>query len=299
MPFRLLRACLLTGALGWSLTAPAGEILVAASHDSPALQRFVADLRERHPEQHVRLLASDERPPAASLPGAARLILLGAELLDWRMADPGGPPTLVLQISRLQARQRLGTDIPAPLTLLWSDPPPERQLRLIRQFLPQARRVGVLYSAQSAFLVEELRRIPLPAPLSLEFQPWPDANDARPLNRLLDGSDVLLGLDDPALFNPRSIKGILLASYGRKQALLGPTAAFIRAGALASTYSDQQDWLDTLEELLAQPPQHWPRSAYPRHFKVLSNPQVARSLGLDPADDLLQGERLRREERQP
>jgi len=295
----LLRAGLLAGALGWNLMATAGEILVAASHDSPALHRFVSELRGRHPERPVRLLDREPRAAAASLPGDARLILLGADLLDWRLASRDGPPTLVLQISRLQARQRLGGHVPERLTLLWSDPPPQRQLRLIRQLLPQVRRVGVLHGPQSAFLAEELRQLALPSGLSLEFQAWPDPNDSRPLNRLLDDSDVLLGLDDPALFNPRTLKGILLASYGRKQALIGPTAAFIRAGALASTYSDQQDWLDTLEELLARPPQQWPRSAYPRHFKVLGNPQVARSLGLDPADSLLQAERLRREERQP
>lgn len=299
MTSRLLRACLLAGALGWSLAGGASEILIAASHDSPALQRFVAALQQRRPDERVRLLPSHERTTPDALPADARLILLGADLLDWRLGHAAGPPTLILQISRLQAQQRLGEQRPPRLTLLWSDPPPARQLQLIRRLLPQARRVGVLYSAHSVVLADELRRMTAPPGLTLEFQYWPDTGDSQPLNRLLDSSDVLLGLDDPTLYNPSSIKGILLASYGRKQALIGPTAAFIRAGSLSSTYSDQQDWLASLDALLDRAPRHWPRAAYPAHFKVLSNPQVARSLGIELDDDARQAERLRQGEPQP
>ena len=90
-----------------------------------------------------------------------------------------------------------------------------------------------------------------------------------------------------------------MASYGRKQALIGPTAAFIRAGSLSSSYSDQQDWLNELDRLLSMVPQQWPREAYPRHFKVLSNPQVARSLGVELSDDRDQALRLQQWENQP
>mgnify|MGYP006205010447 CR=1 FL=1 len=78
--------------------------------------------------------------------------------LDWRLRDPQGPPTLVLRISRLQAHQRPEASRHARVSLLWSDPPLERQLRLITSVLPQARRIGVLYGVDSEFLLPELRR---------------------------------------------------------------------------------------------------------------------------------------------
>lgn len=275
--------------------SPAAEIHVLSSNDSPALQQFVEQLRQQRPADRVQLHASPEHLRPETLPTDSRLILLGSKMLAWRLAQAQTPPTLVLQVSRGQAKQQLGEQHPPGLTLLWSDPPIDRQLRLLHLLLPQSHRIGVLYSAHSAFRLEELQRLPA----QLELQRWDNQYDNRPLNRLLERSEVLLALDDPQLFNPQSIKTILLASYGRRQAMIGPTAAFIRAGSLSSTYSDQQDWLDTLDAWLDTPPAHWPKAAYPRHFKVLSNPQVARSLGIAlPGDEQL-AEQLRAEETRP
>jgi hypothetical protein len=104
------------------------------------------------------------------------------------------------------------------------------------------------------------------------------------LQNLLANSDVLLGLDDPELYNSKSAKNVLLSSYGRQMALIGPNVGFVRAGALASTYSDQDDWLAVLDRLLDQPPAHLPRSLYPALYAVSGNQQVARALGLEPID---------------
>jgi ABC-type uncharacterized transport system substrate-binding protein len=191
----------------------------------------------------------------------------------------------VLRISRLQARQRLGATLPPDFSLLWSDPPLDRQLRLIRTLLPEARRVGVLYDSHSEFLLKELRQAALPLGLEIVTERWDNTSDSRPLQSLLKNSDVLLGLDDPDLFNPKTAKNLLLSSYARQLALIGPNAGFVKAGSLASTYSDQGDWLAMLDQLLEQPPASWPRTHYPQRFQVLSNPQVARSLGIEQINE--------------
>lgn len=97
-------------------------------------------------------------PAPGRLPASTRLILLDLPSLDWRLQDDQGPPTLVLRISRLQAHQHPGAAQHAHVSLLWSDPPLARQLRLITRILPQARRIGVLYGAESEFLLPELRQ---------------------------------------------------------------------------------------------------------------------------------------------
>ncbi len=109
---------------------------------------------------------------------------------------------------------------------------------------------------------------------------------------MLGRSDLLLGLDDKQLYNAQTIKGILLSAYAENRALIGPTAAFVKAGSLASSYSDQSDWLETLDTLLDRPAEQWPRSLYPERFKVQSNRQVARSLGIDLPDDAQLAQRL-------
>jgi len=273
---RLLLLCLLP--LG-SLSA--SEVLLVGADDQPGIRSFVSALQQRRADDQVQFRSIAQMPNPGQLKAGTRLVLLDTPALEWRLSESAGPPALALRVSRVQAERRLGTSRPAYLSLLWSDPPLARQLRLARYLLPQARRIGVLYGEHSAFLLDELRQAARPMGLEIVAQSWPDLRDSRPLQQLLANSDVLLGLDDPELYNSKSAKNVLLSSYGRQMALIGPNAGFVRAGALASTYSDQDDWLAVLDELLDQPPAHWPRSLYPARFGVSGNQQVARALGLE------------------
>ncbi|AXA25846.1 ABC transporter substrate-binding protein [Pseudomonas putida] len=276
---RLLLLCL------WPMGAlSASEILLVGSEDQPGVRSFVAALEARRPHDHVRFQTVAQLPRPALLKPETRLILLDSAALDWRMGETAGPAALALRVSRVQAEQRLGKSRPSYLSLLWSDPPLPRQLRLTRYLLPQARRIGVLYGPGSRFLIDELRQAARGLGLEIVAQDWADLRDSRPLQHLLGNSDVLLGIDDPELYNSKTAKNVLLSSYGRQMALIGPNAGFVRAGALASTYSDQDDWLAVLDDLLDQPPAHWPRSLYPEHYGVSGNQQVARALGLEPID---------------
>ncbi|MFJ7315326.1 ABC transporter substrate-binding protein [Pseudomonas sp. NPDC098747] len=277
--------CLFLTAWLHGVAVQAADILLTGAEESPGVQAFVQALSELRPSDNVRFQPLSSLPAPGKLPSSLRLILLDLPSLDWRLQEPQGPATLVLRISRLQARQRLGAAQPLHLSLLWSDPPLSRQLQLIRRILPQAQRIGVLFDEHSEFLLKELLMAAEPLNLQIVSQRWENTQDSRPLQAVLKNSDVLLGLDDPDLYNPRTAKNLLLSSYSRQMALVGPNAAFVRAGSLASTYSDQNDWLSVLDQLLDQPPIHWPRSLYPERFKVSSNAQVARSLGIEPLNE--------------
>ncbi|WP_404487448.1 ABC transporter substrate-binding protein [Pseudomonas sp. HT11] len=290
----VLLACLLLSAPVWS-----ADILLTAAEDGAGVQAFALALAQRRPDDHVTFTPLKDLPAPSQLPASTRLILLDLPGLDWRLQDAQGPPTLVLRISRLQARQRLGSTHPARISLLWSDPPLERQLRLIASILPQYRRIGVLYGIDSEFLLQELRQYAAPMGLEIVPQRWDNINDSRPLLNLFKNSDVLLGLDDPQLYNPKTVKNLLLSSYAQQLPLVGPNAGFVKAGSLASTYSDQADWLDVLDRLLNHPPASWPRTLYPEHFKVVGNPQVARSLGIEQVDEVAVAAGLAEGEKRP
>lgn len=291
-PGPLLTALLLWLACLFTLPAQARDILLVSTEQSPALQDFTRALAQRRPNDQVRLESPESLPPAASLDGETRLLLLGSGALNWRLASHDAPPALTLLVSRIEARQVLGEREPSHLSLLWSDPPPARQLQLALQLNPRPQRIGVLLGPASEFLLQEL--IPAAEKLGVELvselQTRPD--DSRPLRELLGRSDLLLGLDDKQLYNAQTIKGILLSAYAQNRALIGPTATFVKAGSLASTYSDQSDWLETLDTLLDEPAERWPRSLYPERFKVQSNRQVARSLGIDLPVDAELAQRL-------
>lgn len=300
IPGRLLAGlCLVFAGLWWSLSANAADILLAGADDSPGMRSFATALSKLRPGDTVRFQPLANLPPPRNLPAGTRLILLDLPSLDWRLQDDRGPATLVLRISRLQARQRLGSALPSRLSLLWSDAPLERQLRLTHLLLPQVKRVGVLYDSHSEFLLNELREAGESLGLDIVTEHWDDTSDSRPLQTLLKNSDVLLGLDDPDLYNPKTAKNLLLSSYARQTALIGPNAAFVKAGSLASTYSDQSDWLAILDELLDRPPATWPRTHYADRFKVAANPQVARSLGIEQINEALVATQLAEGEPRP
>jgi hypothetical protein len=295
----LAGCCLFLTAWLHGVAVQAADILLTGAEESPGVQAFVQALSELRPTDNVRFQPLASLPAPGKLPSSLRLILLDLPSLDWRLQDAQGPTTLVLRISRLQARQRLGNAQPPHLSLLWSDPPLSRQLQLIRRILPQARRIGVLFDQHSEFLLNELHLAARPLNLEIVSQRWDNTHDSRPLQAVLKNSDVLLGLDDPDLYNPKTAKNLLLSSYSRQVALVGPNVAFVRAGSLASTYSDQNDWLAILDQLLDQPPASWPRALYPARFKVSSNAQVARSLGIEPLDEASVANALTEGERRP
>lgn len=296
---RFWRRYLLLASLALAMPAWSADILLTAAQGSPGVQAFTQALQQQRPADSVSFKALQDMPVPGQLPASTRLILLDLPSLDWRLQDTQGPATLVLRISRLQARERLGNHVPGKISLLWSDPPLDRQLRLIANILPQARRIGVLYGSDSQFLLPELRQRATALGLEIVAQHWDNINDSRPLLSLFKNSDVLLGLDDPQLYNPKTVKNLLLSSYARQLPLIGPNAGFVRAGSLASTYSDQADWLDVLDRLLDHPPAGWPRALYPEHFKVVGNPQVARSLGIEQVDESAVATQLAEGEKQP
>ncbi|WP_442513563.1 ABC transporter substrate-binding protein [Pseudomonas promysalinigenes] len=268
----------------WPLGSLSASEILLVGEDQPGVRNFAQALQERRSHDQVRFQSIAELTRPDQLKPDVRLVLLDTVALDWRLGQHNGPPALAMRISRVQAEQRLGKSRPGYLTLLWSDPPMARQLRLARYLLPQAQRIGVLYGEHSRFLLDELRQAARPLGLEIVAEDWPDPRDSRPLQHLLGTSDVLLGLDDPQLYNSKTAKNLLLSSYSRQMALIGPNVGFVRAGALASTYSDQEDWLSVLDQLLDQPTARWPRSLYPARFGVSGNQQVARALGLEPID---------------
>ncbi|UQY34925.1 ABC transporter substrate-binding protein [Pseudomonas fulva] len=271
--------CLLTPQL------QAAELLLSTAGDTTTLEHFGNALAAARPADRVRIVPLNEMPLLDQIPGETRLILFGQAALAWRLESSNGPPTLVLHVNKTRARETLGEHLPANLSVLWQDPAPRRQLRLLKHLLPRATRVGVLHDPHSEFLVQELRQAASGLGLEIVAQGWPDTRDNKAVIRLLGISDVLLAVADDDLYNPLTAKTLLLTSYGQQHALIGPSAGFVRAGSLASTYADQDDWLATLDQLLDQAPDKWPAGTYSKSFKVLGNPQVARALGITLPSD--------------
>ena len=273
------------------LTLSAAPLIVSAQHNGPAIESFVEALAQTRPQDNVQFMELNALAQA-NLPQDARLITLDYPTFRWRIEQSNPLPTLALRLRRHQLPE---TALPPRLSVLLSDPPLSRQLHLATLIQPNIRRVGVLHPA--GFTLEpKILKLAKALSVELVLVPWTNSTQRRALIQALQTSDILLAINNDELYNPSSIKNILLTSYGLNRALIGPTGNFVAAGSLASTYSDQSDWLHTLNALLDQPTQRWPNVAYPTHFKVQLNRQVARALGLElPEPEDLQARIIARE----
>jgi hypothetical protein len=175
----------------------------------------------------------------------------------------------VLRISRVQAGNAWESAQPPHFSLLWSDPPLGRQLRLIRRILPQARRIGVLYDQHSEFLLEELRQAA--QPLGLEIVASAGTTPRQPpAAERAEKQRRAAGPRRPRPVQPENREEPVAQQLLPAMALIGPNA--VRACRQPGQHLQRPGRLaGVLDHLLDRPRPRWPRSLYPERFKVSSN----------------------------
>jgi hypothetical protein len=167
----------------------------------------------------------------------------------------------------------------AAMTAVYAEPAPADQLHLAALLYGHRVNAAVIIGADTAHLRPVLRG----AATIEELAPGEDIN--RALNRI-GAHEVLLAMPDSGVYNTDNLRNILLSTYRHKQGVIGFSADMVKAGALASTYSDIEDINAQVVELAASfvatgelaPPQ------FPRYFHTIVNEGVAHSLDLAVVD---------------
>lgn len=160
---------------------------------------------------------------------------------------------------------------------VYAEPSPADQLQLVALLYRRPARVVAIVGPDTAFL-----RPLLSAGAELyEFARGDDIN--RVLNRMAQ-AEVLLATPDSAVYTPENFRNILLSSYRHNQGVIGFSADMVKAGALASTYSDIEDINAQVAEVAAAYVASGVLAApqFPRYFRTIINEAVARSLNVKP-----------------
>lgn len=284
---------LLTGAvlLLAPLAARALDVAVVLAQAEGAPKAFAEALRNAVPENAHRLNMAGTPEGGineTTLDRADVIIAAGATAVE---AVAGRRrPTLAVLLSRQQFANLRARYPAATMSAIVLDQPLRRQLRLVRAVLPQATRVGVLLGPESGALETELTDAAASENIQLRSQQVLQAADVLAASeRLLETSDALLAIPDPVATNAASARAVLLSSYRYRRPMLAYSQAYVEAGALAAVFSspadvaqDVADWLGSL----GSGPVSLPAARSASRFGVAVNRQVARSLGLNVADDL-------------
>jgi hypothetical protein len=170
---------------------------------------------------------------------------------------------------------------PVASTAVYAEPAPADQLRLAALLYRRPVRVAAILGFDTAFLRPSLEA---------ERVAVLDAG-GEDINRLLNQiaqTDVLLALPDSTVYSTESIRNILLSTYRHKQGVIGFSGDMVKAGALATTYSEIEDIDAQVAEIASAyvaggelaPPQ------FPRYFRTIVNEGVARSLDLTVSSEV-------------
>jgi putative ABC transport system substrate-binding protein len=269
-----MRAACLAAAVVAAGSTWGQRIIVLVSADTLPYQQAIAGVQSLGvPVTSLRAANVDETN-AASLKGNGQdvaLVTFGASAaaLAARLA-PSSPAVKCMIGGNEDVRALKGQVVPL-------DIPIDAQIESLRQLLPGARNVGILFdpaqnerraedaagALQAAGFVPVLE--PVAGPTAL-----PNA-----LLRLATRVDVLLALPDP-VFAGQHARALLLFSFRRHVPIVGPNEAWVKAGALYAVEWDYTD-LGRYCGALALHPHAKPA---PARTRVVANGRSAEQLGV-------------------
>lgn len=276
----LLRATIfsfyLLGALPvWSATV---GLLVDAK--SKQISIFQQQLETLLPNDQLLLVTLDQLD-TTNLKNAQKWVTLGPNALTALMAQEATSKTPVLSLFLSKDKQEaLSRQYPSRFTILTNAPTIERQLALVKTMVPNANHIGVYCS--TTYKVDEKRYDEIATSYGLTLH-WAKLKDPLDWDRnalkILNNVDLVLGVDDDALYNTTTIRSILMRLYRSGKALIGPDKGYVRAGAVASVYSGISETLKAVANWVSTSTAGKQTLNNP-YFNVSVNAQVARSLNI-------------------
>jgi len=285
--------------IGMSGQAVAAQVAIVMSDDSAPYQEvYKAIQAQLAAAGHEVSPAYAEGLAVNSLNEARLIIAVGVRAAEGLSSWSHRSPVLAVLVPRAwyikSGRARLSDGGRRLVSAIYLDQPLDRQARLIRLAFPEARRVGVLLSAEQMGLADELEEALRPQRLGLTRATVTEGERLiAPLEQVLSETDVLLAFPDPLVFNRNTAQSLFLTSYRYRDPVVGYSRSMTRAGALVSLYSTPgqigRQAAEWSRNALNGATVSLPLPAHPVYFEVSINDQVARSLGFSlPSEDELE-----------
>jgi ABC-type uncharacterized transport system substrate-binding protein len=291
--------------LGFPFGAFAQEgVTVLLSEDGGAYSEFATSLSAGlglagGTKTPVRVLSLNKSDELARVGGAQLVVAVGTPAMTAMAKRPPSAPVLNVLVPRASFRKlslsSARTQDVKSFSAVYFDQPWSRQLALIRFALP-GRRVGILLSKDSLELSASVLAAAKAAGLSASIEVANDEADLLPaLKLLLARSDALLAVPDPSIYNRSNITSILLTSYRARVPLFGFSPSYVKAGALASVFSEPAQIAQQVVEIIQNLPASGglPAPQSPRYFSVRVNSQVQLSLELAMDEEVQLLQRLK------
>lgn len=287
-----------------ALCAAPSRVLVVLSEDSSAYTEVATALRAALPRE-LSLKVSQITAVRATLEAelsaepAVCIVTVGTKAATLVNATDTTVPVLHTLVPKLAWERSIQgkPGIPAARrrSAIFLDQPLERQLELIRLVLPSTGKVGVIYGPDSLASAAALEESARGLGMRIESESIALGSELPvALQRVLERSDVILGLPDPEVLNKSTIHNVLLSAYRAGDPVFAFSPAYVKAGALASVHSAPAQIGQQAGEVVARLVKegNLPEAQYPRYFSVSVNRNVARSMGIAVEQDANLRDRL-------
>jgi putative ABC transport system substrate-binding protein len=242
------------------------QIVSAKTTDTEALSRYLS----KNITSDTQIIVADNVNLTADL-----LIVLNKEYLE--TLPKTRPPTLFV------LPQPVAIELNKEDSALYWTPSLAMQLALIKAILPAVNRIGMLVGdSEDLSWLRIFRQYAKEQNIDVIIQQVDKGRIGRQVSELAISTDVLLAQPDSTIYNRETIRFILLAAYRQNKALIGPSLAFVNAGALATLYSlpdsINHEIVQRIHYFLAQ--KKLPSTGRIKKMEIGLNEQVAKSLGL-------------------
>jgi ABC-type uncharacterized transport system substrate-binding protein len=228
---------------------------------------------------------ADTLPPVS---GQAELVVtIGSEALRKTLSRGDGSPIIATMLPRqsyekiLSENRRSGR-----ITAIYLDQPAARQAAFINHLLPGQKKVGMLVSTETRNTVSQYRQAFVSAGLTLDSEDADTENVLLPaLNTLLARINILIAVPDSTIYQRNNIKPILITAFRYQRPVIGYSAAFVNAGALAALHSTPSQIARQTADMIVAHGTNLPAPSGPSQFAIAINSNVAQSLGLAIPDE--------------
>ena len=246
------------------------------------------------PAGTFRVLDAGGRTFDADFAGALKsaearvVIVVGSRALAAVRARPVPVPVVAAMVLR-------GSQAEPELRRVDLEIPPAAQLAAMRALWPGRTRAGAIRNpARSRYTVDALDACARKEGFSLLVVDCDGpAHLMKAMSAFKGKADFVLCFPDPDLYNPVTIKPLVLASLEQRVPLVGYSPAFVRAGAAAGMFPDYADIGRQSAEMALRVLRGEDRGAEsesPHKIQVAVNQRVARLLGVEFRPDALAAE---------
>jgi len=274
----LIKPIIICISMLFTLNAMGATVGLVVDAPSKQIALFQKQLQILSPNDNIQVISLSQLTQTQTFD---KWITLGPNALGQLLSRSNAlnSPVLALFLPS-DTRVQLSVKHKQGFTTLDNTPSLEKQLSLIKALVPHAQKVGVYYSSQFSIDKDTLSRIAAKQALELHWAELKDPLDwDRHALKVLGDVDLVLGVNDDALYNTTTIRSILMRLYRSGKALIGPDKGYVRAGAVASVYSGIEETLKAAASWISS--ENATETLYKNpYFNISVNSQVARSLNI-------------------